>query len=91
MLFNTISKIKVVKLPSKLGYIRVVHGSYVNSIDISYQDYESLSELRAVLQGMFNYLGIEVTIYFGGSHFVVFIDDEEVLKVADIVCVADDD
>lgn len=92
MIFNNAPKAKVIKLPFKPNHVRVVHGEYINNLDINYADYQELIELRTVIQNVFEYMGLgEINAHFGSNHFCVLINNKEILRVADVSCIANDE
>lgn len=92
MIFNKTPKAKVIKLPFKPDHVRVVHGEYINNLDIDYADYQELLELRTVIQNVFGYMGLsEINAYFGDNHFCILINNKEILRVADLSCIVGDE
>lgn len=92
MIFNKIPKAKVIRLLfPKTPMMRVVTGDDLDKIDIVYREYDSLAELRAVIENVYQYMGLNVHTTFGSNHFCVYVDDKEVLRIADVAYSVDEE
>lgn len=84
-MFSQLPKAKVLKLPSQNNFkrIRVISGN--DFLEMDYQNYDSIQELKSVFQHVLDYLNTNYEIHSGNSHLVVFINGKETLNIADII------
>lgn len=92
MIFNKTPKAKAIRLLfPKEPMVRVVTGEAMDSVEFAYREYDSLAELRAVVESVYQYMGLNVHTTFGSNHFCVYVDDKEVLRIADVAYSVDEE